>query len=219
MDIDERKPKTFARTWGATIVIAIFLVGTLVTTVFLVQQPLGRPIPTPGPSAIVGTGETEFTPNGIAYASSHRFVSINLTARPIPAAKLGLGERASGTIPANEFGNSLRIIDGTENTVLHFVSRITVSSRAGVIDRLVFTAEDLGPADVRRRLTGDVADLGIDRSAIVPLDSAIKAALRDGRGYSATLAPTTRFGAPISTHVACPASGFCTITYTADLTG
>lgn len=217
MDLDDRRPKSFGRTWGVTIGIAVFLVAALVATVFIVQQPLGRPIATPGPSAIADTGETEFTANGIAYASSHRFVTVNLTSLPIPAAKLGLGDDARATIPANQFGNSLRIIDGTKNVTLTDIGAITVSSSGSTLSRLVFSVSALTVSDVHKRLLEDVDDLGIDAATLPPLDSAIASAGHDGRGYSTTLPTTARVGAPLSTRIDCVAGGSCSVTYAADL--
>ncbi len=211
--------KSFGRTWGVTIVFVVLLVGLVIVTVTLVNQPLGRPIATPGPSAIVGTGETEFTPNGIAYASSHQFASVNLTTRPIPASKLGLGADTSATIPANQLGGTtLRLIDGRENVTLHEVGAITLASTRSKLSTLTFSADDLTVSEVHRRLLGDVTDLGLDSTTLVPLDAAIASAGRAGHGYSTTLPATTMLGAPIVTRVACRAAGSCDITYTAQLT-
>ena len=222
MEVD-RRPKTFARTWGITIVFVVLLVVLVIVTVTIVNQPLGRPIATPGPSSTIGTGETEFTPNGIAYASSHRFVSVNLTDRPIAASKLGVGDDASATIPANEFGTNLRLIDGHRNVTLHELGAITMTSTGSTLSTLTFSVEALSGgqltvSDVHRRLLADVADLGLDSSKLVPLDAAIASAGHAGHGYSTTLPATLKFGAPITTHVACEFEGPCSITYTADLT-
>jgi hypothetical protein len=190
------------------------VIAIIVATIYLSQQPLGRPPAVPPATAQTDNKFTTFTDAGIEYATSARFVSVNVTDRPIAASDIGLSDDETVTIPAAELGNRLRITLGREVVEVVPVGSVSVTSEGGVVTQLVYTDTGYGIGDARRTLLADVDQFGLPSDQIATVVSTVKQSQRDGKSYSETLEPGTALGVPVTPNLSCDTDGYCLLTHT-----
>ena len=213
-----KRPPSARSRWIWTGILAVPVVAIVAATVYLSQQPLGRPPATPPPAAQTDEKYTDFGTAGLEYATSARFVSVNATDLPIAASDIGLGPDQTATIEASNLGNTLRLTVGGDLVDLYPVGEISVSASGGQVTEVTYSTSG-GVADARRALLDDVSSFGLPKDQVAPLVATIKQRQREGDGYSVALEPGTDLGVTVTPSIDCDPTGFCVLTHTVDLRG
>jgi hypothetical protein len=207
--------------WIPSVVLAVIVVGVIVTSSVLLGSGLGKPAPSPTVGQVTDLNWSSFSPEGLDYISRTREVRIDLSDAPVDAAPLGLPD--DGTVELAPIDNidvvlhySLIINGGGEDPGgdKFVVSSIAVETAGGMITHVRAPLSD----EVNFRQTLDALEakaelFGWDTSGRQAIFDRVEAATRAGEPYEFGFGPADRMGVPVSATASCDPTGYCVVEY------
>lgn len=206
--------------WIPAAVLAVLVVGVIVTASVLLAGGLGQPAPKPTQGQVTDLNWSSFTDEGLEYIATSRKVRIDLSKPPVDAASLGLAP--DDTLLLERIDNLDVLLDydlilnggGESPGGARFVaSQIEIVTAGGELTTVRATLADvLTFRETLDQLEGKAQTYGweYDRAAIFAL---VEDATRAGEGYEFTFGPADRVGMAVSATATCDTSGFCGLVY------
>ncbi len=206
--------------WIPAAVLAVLVVGVIVTASVLLAGGLGQPAPKPTQGQVTDLNWSSFTDEGLEYIATSRKVRIDLSNTPVDAAALGLAP--DDTLVLERVDNldvqldyDLILNGGGEGPggARFVASQIEIVTAGGELTTVRATLADVLSFRVTLdQLEGEAATYGweYDRAAIFAL---VEDATRAGEGYEFTFGPADRVGMAVSATATCDTSGFCGLVY------
>jgi hypothetical protein len=207
--------------WIPAVVLAVLVVGVIVTASVLLAGGLGQPAPKPTEGQVTDLNWSSFTDEGLEYIATSRKVRIDLSTPPVDAAALGLA--ADDTLVLEQIDNldvllnyDLILNGGGESPggARLVASEIEIVTAGGELTTVRATISDAyGFRNTLDQLEGEAQTFGweYDRSAIFAL---VEDATRAGESYEFTFGPADRVGMAVSATASCETSSYCVVVYT-----
>lgn len=207
--------------WIPSIILAVIVVGVIVTSSVLLGSGLGKPVPSPTVGQVTDLNWSSFAPEGLAYIARTREVRIDLSDAPVDAAALGLPD--DGTVELAPIDNidvvldySLIINGGGESPGgdKFVVSWIEIETAGGVITHVrAPLSEQLNFRQTLAALEAKAELFGWDTSGRQAIFDRVEAATRAGEAYEFGFGPADRMGVPVTATASCGPAGYCVVEY------
>lgn len=213
----ERKARRRTRMRWLSIGVGLLLVAaTPIVTSILATHALQESSAPPSLAEVSRLGQTQMTPEGMAYAQLHGQATFNLLHLPQPASELGMADTATVVLASSGGGIQTTVV-GPSGGVEAWASSITATTERGDWVRLEVTEDALGFGDFTRLMqrVDVLAELlgwrwsdGLADAAA----SAVAEGVRTGQPTLVEVDGGDAFGVPTVGRIECTAAGACTLT-------